>query len=200
MALGLGVQPQAQSNTVAISTAVRAELDRIRDTLPDGMALTITTDEAVFIESSIEQVLKVFLEAVALVTAVIFLFLGSLRLSLVPIVTIPVSALGAALGMLALGFTINILTLFALILAIGLVVDDAIVVLENIQRHRAMGKSRAEAARQGAGQVSFAVIATTAVLIAVFVPVSFMDGNWASCSRNSASCLPSRWPCRALSR
>ncbi|TNH39818.1 efflux RND transporter permease subunit [Paracoccus haeundaensis] len=177
VALGLGVQPQAQSNTVAISTAVRAELDRIRDTLPDGMALTITTDEAVFIESSIEQVLKVFLEAVALVTAVIFLFLGSLRLSLVPIVTIPVSALGAALGMLALGFTINILTLFALILAIGLVVDDAIVVLENIQRHRAMGKSRAEAARQGAGQVSFAVIATTAVLIAVFVPVSFMDGE-----------------------
>ncbi|MFN3525471.1 MAG: efflux RND transporter permease subunit, partial [Paracoccus sp. (in: a-proteobacteria)] len=176
-ALGMGVLPQAQSNTVAISAAVKAELERIRPTLPDGMALRVTTDEAVFIESSIAQVIRVFAEAVALVTAVIFLFLGSARLSLVPVVTIPVAALGAALGMLALGFTINILTLFALILAIGLVVDDAIVVLENIQRHRAMGLSRAEAARRGAGQVSFAVIATTAVLIAVFVPVSFMDGE-----------------------
>ncbi|CAM3186567.1 efflux RND transporter permease subunit [Paracoccus nototheniae] len=177
IALGLGVQPQAQANTVAISTAVRQELDRIRPTLPEGMQMRITTDEAVFIESSIAQVIKVFAEAVVLVTAVIFLFLGSLRLSLVPVVTIPISALGSLLMMLLLGFSINILTLFALILAIGLVVDDAIVVLENIQRHRAMGASRAEAARRGAGQVSFAVIATTAVLIAVFLPVSFMEGE-----------------------
>lgn len=177
IALGLGVLPQAQSNTVAISRAVRDEIERIRPTLPEGMALGVTSDEAVFIESSLAQVLKVFLEAVALVIAVIFLFLGSARLSLVPVVTIPISALGAGLAMLALGFSINILTLFALILAIGLVVDDAIVVLENIQRHRAMGASRAEAARRGAGQVSFAVIATTAVLIAVFLPVSFMEGE-----------------------
>ncbi|MDP5307409.1 efflux RND transporter permease subunit [Paracoccus spongiarum] len=177
VALGMGVQPQAQANTVAISTAVRAELDRIRPTLPEGMSLIVTSDEAQFIESSIRQVLKVFAEAVALVTAVIFLFLGSMRLSVVPVVTIPISALGAGLAMMALGFSVNILTLFALILAIGLVVDDAIVVLENIQRHRAMGKSRAEAARRGAGQVSFAVISTTAVLIAVFVPVSFMQGE-----------------------
>ncbi|MTE01761.1 MMPL family transporter [Paracoccus sp. YIM 132242] len=177
ISLGLGVQPQAQANTVAISDAVRAELDRIRPTLPPGMRLDITADEAVFIESSIAQVMKVFAEAVGLVIAVIFLFLGSLRLSMIPVVTIPVSALGAGLAMLALGFSINILTLFALILAIGLVVDDAIVVLENIQRHRAMGKSRLQAARDGSAQVSFAVIATTAVLIAVFVPVSFMEGE-----------------------
>ncbi|WBU51947.1 efflux RND transporter permease subunit [Paracoccus sp. SCSIO 75233] len=177
LSLGLGIQAQARSNTVAISRAVREELARIRPTLPENMTLIVTSDEAVFIESSIEQVLKVFAEAVALVTAVIFLFLGSLRLSMVPVVTIPISALGAALSMMMLGFTINILTLFALILAIGLVVDDAIVVLENIQRHRAMGESRAEAARRGAGQVSFAVIATTAVLIAVFLPVSFMQGE-----------------------
>ncbi|MEE2859342.1 MAG: efflux RND transporter permease subunit [Pseudomonadota bacterium] len=177
VALGMGVLPQAQSNTVAISNAIRAEIERIRPTLPEGMSLRVTSDEAVFIESSLAQVLKVFAEAVALVTAVIFLFLGSMRLSLVPVVTIPISALGAGLGMLALGFSINILTLFALILAIGLVVDDAIVVLENIQRHRAMGASRAEAARRGAGQVSFAVIATTAVLISVFLPVSFMEGE-----------------------
>lgn len=177
IALGMGVQPQAQANTVAISAAVQAELDRIRPTLPAGMQLFVTSDEAVFIESSISQVMKVFAEAVALVTAVIFLFLGSFRLSMIPVVTIPISALGAGLAMLALGFSINILTLFALILAIGLVVDDAIVVLENIQRHRAMGKSRAQAALEGAEQVSFAVIATTAVLIAVFVPVSFMEGE-----------------------
>ena len=177
LSLGMGVQPQAQANTVAISDAVKAELDRIRPTLPPGMSLEITADEAVFIESSISQVLKVFAEAVALVIAVIFLFLGSMRLSMIPVVTIPVSALGAGLAMLALGFSVNILTLFALILAIGLVVDDAIVVLENIQRHRAMGKSRLQAARDGTAQVSFAVIATTAVLIAVFVPVSFMEGE-----------------------
>ncbi|TBN44102.1 efflux RND transporter permease subunit [Paracoccus subflavus] len=177
ISLGLGIQPQAQANTVAISRAVRAELDRIAPTLPEGMQLAVTADEAVFIESSIAQVLKVFAEAVGLVIAVIFLFLGSLRLALIPVVTIPVSALGAGLAMLALGFSINILTLFALILAIGLVVDDAIVVLENIQRHRAMGKSRLQAARDGAAQVSFAVIATTAVLISVFVPISFMEGE-----------------------
>ncbi|WP_103174732.1 efflux RND transporter permease subunit [Paracoccus sp. SY] len=177
LSLGMGVQPQAQANTVAISDAVKAELDRIRPTLPPGMSLEITADEAVFIESSIAQVLKVFAEAVALVIAVIFLFLGSMRLSMIPVVTIPISALGAGLAMLALGFSVNILTLFALILAIGLVVDDAIVVLENIQRHRAMGKSRLQAARDGTAQVSFAVIATTAVLIAVFVPVSFMEGE-----------------------
>jgi len=177
LALGLGIQPQAQANTVAISNAVRDEIERIRPTLPPDMTLQITTDEAVFIQSSITQVIKVFAEAVALVTAVIFLFLGSARLSLVPVVTIPISALGAGLAMMALGFSVNILTLFALILAIGLVVDDAIVVLENIQRHRAMGATRAEAARRGAGQVSFAVIATTAVLISVFLPVSFMEGE-----------------------
>ncbi|MFC3631477.1 efflux RND transporter permease subunit [Paracoccus angustae] len=177
VSLGMGVQPQAQANTVAISEAVRAELERIRPTLPPGMSLDITADEAVFIESSIRQVLKVFAEAVGLVIAVIFLFLGSMRLSMIPVVTIPISALGAGLAMLALGFSVNILTLFALILAIGLVVDDAIVVLENIQRHRAMGKSRLDAARDGSAQVSFAVIATTAVLVAVFVPVSFMEGE-----------------------
>ncbi|MBB95020.1 MAG: multidrug transporter AcrB [Rhodobacteraceae bacterium] len=175
--LGLGIQAQAQANTVAISQAVKAELALMRPTLPADMTLEITTDEALFIETTLNEVAHVFAEAVGLVTAVIFLFLGSARLSLVPVVTIPVSILGAALAMLLLGFTINIMTLFAMILAIGLVVDDAIVVLENIQRHRAMGASRAEAARLGANQVNFAVIATTAVLIAVFLPVSFMEGQ-----------------------
>ena len=177
VALGLGIQPQAQANTVAISDAVHAELERIRPTLPEGMVLKVTADEAVYIETTLEQVMHVFFEAVGLVTAVIFLFLGSARLSAIPVTTIPISVLGAAMAMLALGFSINTLTLFAMILAIGLVVDDAIVVLENIQRLRAQGLSRAEAARQGANQVNFAVIATTAVLIAVFLPVSFMEGE-----------------------
>ncbi|MEO1978207.1 MAG: efflux RND transporter permease subunit [Paracoccaceae bacterium] len=175
--LGMGIQPQAQANTVEISRAVRAEIEAIRPTLPEGMRLEVTTDEATFIQTTLDEVRDVFVEAVLLVTAVIFLFLGSARLSLVPIVTIPVSILGAAMAMLLLGFSINIITLFAMILAIGLVVDDAIVVLENIQRHRARGASRAEAAKAGANQVNFAVIATTAVLIAVFLPVSFMDGE-----------------------
>ncbi|MBE3637276.1 efflux RND transporter permease subunit [Mangrovicoccus algicola] len=176
-ALGIGVLPQAQANTVAISRAVHAELARIRPSLPGDMRIDVTTDEAVFIESSIREVVHVFAEAVLLVTAVIFLFLGSARLAMVPVVTIPVSILGAAIVMLGLGFSVNILTLFAMILAIGLVVDDAIVVLENIQRHRRLGVPPAEAARRGANQVNFAVIATTAVLIAVFLPVSFMEGE-----------------------
>ncbi|MAU44365.1 MAG: multidrug transporter AcrB [Yangia sp.] len=175
--LGIGIQAQAQANTVAISDAVRAEIEAIRPTLPEGISLRVTTDEAAFIRTTLDEVAQVFFEAVLLVTAVIFLFLGSARLSLVPVVTIPVSILGAALAMLLLGFSLNVLSLFAMILAIGLVVDDAIVVLENIQRHRAMGLSRAEAARHGANQVNFAVIATTAVLIAVFLPVSFMEGE-----------------------
>lgn len=176
-ALGIGVQAQAQANTVAISDAVLAELDRIRPTLPPGMSMRVTSNEAVFIESSIQQVTKVFAEAVALVTVVIFLFLGSARLSLVPLVTIPISVLGALLAMMILGFSINILTLFALILAIGLVVDDAIVVLENIQRHKSLGASTAKAVQDGTNQVNFAVIATTIVLVSVFLPVSFMQGE-----------------------
>ncbi|MFD2237197.1 efflux RND transporter permease subunit [Aureimonas populi] len=175
--LGIGIQAQAQANTVLISEAVRAEVNRIVPNLPDGMTLEITSDEAVFIESTIAEVLRVFVEAIVLVMVVIFLFLGSVRLSLVPVVTIPISLLGAAISMLILGFSINILTLFALILAIGIVVDDAIIVLENIQRHKREGVTTIEAVRRGTNQVNFAVIAITAVLAAVFLPVSFMEGE-----------------------
>ncbi|MFQ8433359.1 efflux RND transporter permease subunit [Amaricoccus sp. W119] len=175
--LGLGIQAQAQANTVEISEAARREIEAIRPTLPAGMTLEVTTDEATFIRTTLNEVTKVFVEAVFLVTAVIFLFLGSARLSLIPVVTIPISILGATLSMMLLGFSVNILTLFAMILAIGLVVDDAIVVLENIQRHRAAGASRVEAARRGANQVNFAVVSATAVLVAVFLPVSFMRGE-----------------------
>ncbi len=176
-AVGLGVLRQSQANTVAISEAVRGELSRIRDGLPDGMRLEIASDDAVFINNSIRQVLITLAIAVALVVAVIFAFLASARATLVPALTIPIALVGAGAGLWAFGFSINILTLFALILAIGLVVDDAIVVLENIQRRIDDGEDVLAASARGASQVGFAVIATTLTLIAVFVPISFLQGQ-----------------------
>jgi multidrug efflux pump len=176
-ALGLGVQQQAQANTIAISDAVTAELEAIARTLPAGTSLGITSDEAVFIGASLEKVLHVLAEALVLVVAVIVVFLGSLRAAAVPVVTIPISLFGAVAGLYLAGFTVNLLTMFALILAIGLVVDDAIVVLENIQRRMSEGEDRVTASERGADQVNFAVIATTLVLISVFVPISMMQGE-----------------------
>ncbi len=123
--LGLGIQPHAQANTVAIGDAVRAELELLRPTLPEGMQISIATDEPLFIETAFDEVAQVFHEAVLLATAAILLFLGSARLSLVPAVTIPVLILGPAISMALLGFSVKIMTLFAMILAIGLVVDGA---------------------------------------------------------------------------
>jgi len=176
-AVGLGVLRQSQSNTIAISDAVRAEIDRMQDTLPDGMRVFVTSDDAIFIKSSIAEVVKTLGVAVALVVLVIFVFLGSPRATIVPAVTIPVALIGAFIGIHALGFSINILTLFALILAIGIVVDDAIVVLENIQRRVEQGEAPLAAAAKGAREVGFAVVATSITLISVFLPISFLDGQ-----------------------
>jgi len=176
-AIGLGVIRQSQSNTVQISDAIQAEVANLADTLPEGTKLTVSSDDAVFIRSSIHEVEITLGIAILLVVAVNFLFLGSFRATIIPAVTIPVSLIGACAGLALFGFSINILTLFALILAIGLVVDDAIVVLENIQRRIDEGESRLKASALGARQVTFAVIATTAVLIAVFVPLSFLQGQ-----------------------
>jgi multidrug efflux pump len=176
-AVGLGVTRQSQSNTIAISQAVRAELDRIRPDLPAGMEIGIGSDDALFIRQSIEEVVKTLAIAVALVVVVIFLFLGSPRATIVPAVTIPVALIGAFVGIFAFGFSINILTLFALILAIGIVVDDAIVVLENIQRRVERGQPPVVAAVLGSREVTFAVLATSVTLISVFVPISFLDGQ-----------------------
>lgn len=176
-AVTLSILRQSQSNTIAISDAVTAELARIRPGLPEGMEIFIGSNDAIFIERSIEEVLQTLAVAVVLVVLVIFVFLGSPRATLAPAVTIPVALIGALAGIHAMGFSINILTLFALILAIGIVVDDAIVVLENIQRRVAAGEPPAAAALLGSNQVVFAVIATTLTLISVFVPISFLDGQ-----------------------
>ena len=176
-AVGLRVLRQSRSNTIAIADAVRAEIEALRPTLPEGMEIVVTSDDSVFIESAIRNVAKTLLVATALVVAVIFLFLGSPRATLVPAATIPVALIGAVTGVHALGYSLNILTLFALILAIGIVVDDSIVVLEAIQRRIADGADPVSAAALGSREVMFAVIATSVTLISVFTPISFLDGR-----------------------
>ncbi len=176
-AIGIAVLRQSQANTVAISNAVRAEIERIAPTLPDGMEISVGSDDAIFIDASIKGVLKVLMEALGLVVLVILLFLRSFRATLVPAITIPVALVGCFILIGAFGFSVNTLTLLALLLAIGLVVDDAIVVLENVQRRIDMGESPLAASFRGTRQVTFAVLATSVTLIAVFVPLSFLPGQ-----------------------
>ena len=176
-AVGLSVLRQSQANTIVISNAVRAEIERLQPTLPAGMEVVVGSDDAIFIEASIREVLTALGIAIILVVLVIFVFLLSLRATLVPAVTIPVAVIGSFILIQAMGFSINVLTLLALILAIGLVVDDAIVMLENIQRRIEEGLSPIAASVLGARQVTFAIIATSLALIAVFVPLSFMEGQ-----------------------
>ncbi len=176
--VGIGIIKQSTANTLSVAQAAKAEMERINSSLPDGMEIKQSYDTSVFIEGAIAEVYKTLLIAVGLVILVIYLFLGSVRAMLVPAVSVPVSLVASFLVLLVLGFSINILTLLALVLAIGLVVDDAIVVLENI--HRRMedyGETRLVAAYRGTRQVGFAVVATTIVLIAVFVPIAFLEGD-----------------------
>ncbi len=176
-AVGLGIIRQSQANTVAISDAVRAEIEKIRPTLPEGMDIEVGSDDATFIAASISEVVKALGLSLVLVVVVILLFLMSFRATLVPAVTIPVSLIGCFILIQALGFSINVLTLLALLLAIGLVVDDAIVVLENIQRRIDDGETPLVASLMGSRQVTFAVIATSLTLIAVFIPISYLEGQ-----------------------
>ena len=176
-AIGMGIIRQSKANTVAVSDAVKAELEKIRETLPPEVTIAESYDESIFIRASIKEVVITLAIAVSLVILVIFLFLRSWRATLIPAVTIPVAVIGAFIGLGFLGFSINVLTLLAVILAIGLVVDDAIVMLENIQRRIDEGEPPLLASYRGAKQVAFAVIATTLTLVAVFVPISFMGGN-----------------------
>ena len=176
-AIGLQVIRQSQANTMAISTAIRAEIDRLGPTLPAGMTIIVGSDDALFIAASMRQVLIALGISLTLVVLVMLLFLRSLRATLVPAITIPVSLIGSLSLIAAFGFSINVLTLLALILAIGLVVDDAIVVLENIQRRADGGEAPLVAAVRGTRQVTFAVLATSVTLIAVFVPISFFGGQ-----------------------
>jgi multidrug efflux pump len=175
--VGIGIVRQSKANTLDVAHAVKDELGRVNASLPEGMVLHESYDRSVFIESSIHEVYKTLFITAILVVMVLYLFLGSLRATLIPAVTVPVSLIATFILLLAMDFSINLLTLLALILAIGLVVDDAIVVLENIYRRIQEGEHPLLAAYRGARQVGFAVIATTLVLVSVFVPISFLRGN-----------------------
>lgn len=175
--IGLGVSKQSTANTLEVARAVNALVDKINPTLPAGMSIKRSYDSSVFIEASIKEVYQTLFTAMILVIIVIYLFLGSVRAMLIPAITVPVSLLGTFIVLYALGYTINLLTLLAMILAIGMVVDDAIVMLENIHRRVEEGDSPLKAAFLGAREVAFAVIATTLVLVSVFMPISFLEGD-----------------------
>jgi multidrug efflux pump len=176
-AVSIGVVKQAVANPLDISKAVRAELPEILEILPDGMKAEVAHDTSVFIQASIDSVFRTIIEAMVLVILVVFFFLRNFRATIIPVVTIPASLLGAFAIMYALGFTVNTLTLLAMVLAIGLVVDDAIVVLENIYRHVEEGMSPMAAAFKGSKEIGFAVIAMTLTLAAVYAPVGLMSGT-----------------------
>ena len=175
--IGLGIQRQSTANTLAVADGVKAEVARILPTLPPGLEATVGYDESVFIAQSIYEVEHALMIALALVVGVIFLFLRSWRATIIPAVAIPVSIIASFIAMSAMGFSVNVLTLLGLVLAIGLVVDDAIVVLENIHRRIEEGEAPLLASIRGAREIAFAVIATTLVLVAVFLPLSFLGGN-----------------------
>ena len=176
--VGIGITKQSTANTLAVARAAKAEMARINAELPKGMALKQSYDSSVFVEGAIHEVYKTLFIAIAMVIGVIYLFLGSVRAMLVPAVTVPVSLIATFMVLLALDYSLNMLTLLALVLAIGLVVDDAIVVIENIHRRMEQyGETRLVAAFRGTRQVGFAVIATTIALVAVFVPITFLQGD-----------------------
>ncbi|MEY3627763.1 MAG: efflux RND transporter permease subunit [Limnohabitans sp.] len=176
-AITLGVIRNATANPLDLSAAVRAMIPRIKEGMPPGIQIDIANDNSIFIDRSIKAVYETILEAVVLVALVIFLFLRTLRASIIPLVTIPVSLIGTFALMALFGFTINSLTMLALVLAIGLVVDDAIVVLENIYRHIEDGMQPFQAAIRGAKEIGFAVVAMTLTLAAVFAPLAFTPGR-----------------------
>jgi multidrug efflux pump len=173
----IGIVKQATANPLDVSAGVTAALPSIREDLPDGMAIATSYDTSIFIDRSIKAVYTTIGEAVILVVLIIFLFLRSLRATLIPLVTIPVSLIGAFALMYAMGFTVNTLTLLSMVLAIGLVVDDAIVVLENVHRHIEDGMEPVKAATKGINEIAFAVVAMTLTLVAVYAPMAFSTGR-----------------------
>jgi len=176
--VGIGVIKQSNANTIEVARAVKKLTQKLNQNLPEGMSIEQSYDASVFIEEAIKEVYFTLFVAIGFVVLVIFLFLGNVRAMLIPAVTVPVSIIATFIVVNALGFSINLLTLLALVLAIGLVVDDAIVMLENIvRRMQEKNETPLVAAYRGARQVAFAVIATTLVLIAVFVPITFLDGD-----------------------
>ncbi|GLS92081.1 multidrug transporter AcrB [Psychromonas marina] len=175
--LGLGIVAMSKSNPLDVSKEVNKALQQLQHFLPEGTTLQVDFDSTVFIDAAINEVYKTLLITALLVIATLYLFLGRLSATIIPALTVPISLIAAFSVAYLFGYTINLITLMALILAIGLVVDDAIVVVENIIRHRQQGESPMMAAFKGAKELNFAVIATTVVLVMVFLPLIFVEGQ-----------------------
>ncbi len=175
-AIFIGIEPAPGANPLTVAQAVRELMPELRSQMPSGLNGHIPYDASVFIEDSIDEVFLTIAEAVIIVLVIIFLSLGSFRAAMIPAVAVPLSLIGGAFIMLLLGFSINMLTLLAMVLAIGLVVDDAIIVVENVHRHIEMGKSRMQAALDGARELALPIIAMTTTLVAVYAPIGFMGG------------------------
>ena len=174
--VGIGIYQQSDANTISVANGVKKKIREIKSSLPPGTTLEVSFDRSNYISSAIKEVYKTLIIALILVTIIIYLFLGNIRALIVPIVALPVSLISTFLAIYIFDFSINLFTLMALVLAIGIVVDDAIVMLENIVRRIELGDSPLVAAYKGAKQVSFAIIATTVVLVAVFIPLVFIKG------------------------
>ncbi len=172
----IGVKGTPSANPLDVISEVRAVMSEIESQLPPGLKVTIAYDATRFIQASIDEVVKTLAEAVVIVIVVVFLFLGSLRSVLIPVVTIPLSMIGVMFFMQTMGYSINLLTLLAMVLAIGLVVDDAIVVVENIHRHIEDGKTPFQAAIDGAREIAMPVVTMTITLAAVYAPIGFLQG------------------------
>lgn len=175
-AVYLGVWPLVGTNEIDVAHRLRAEMERIRPTLPKDIDMRMAYDATTFMEDALTEITKTLSETIMIVGVVVFLFLGSVRTALVPLVAMPVSLVGAALVMYALGFSLNLLSMLAIVLSVGLVVDDAIVVVENIERHVHEGKSRIDAAIIGARELLGPIIAMTITLAAVYAPIGFQGG------------------------
>ncbi len=176
-AIGLGIVKQSKASTVDVASVVKAALVELDLLLPEGMKLDVAYDSSIFINESILEVKETLLIALALVVLVVLAFLKSFRATIIPTLAIPISIIGSLAVVYFAGFTINILTMLGMVLSIGLVVDDAIVVLENIYRHMEKGKTRWQASIDGSKEIGFAVVSTTIALVAVFVPLAFLSGN-----------------------
>lgn len=175
-AVYLGVWPLVGSNEIDVAHGLYEEMDRLRPTLPPDIDMQMAYDGTVFMQDALREISKTLMETLAIVALVVFLFLGSVRTAIVPLVAMPVSLVGAAIAMAALGFSLNLLTILAIVLSVGIVVDDAIVVVENVERHIRLGKSRVQAAIAGARELVGPVIAMTITLAAVYTPIAFQGG------------------------
>ncbi|PPE73114.1 multidrug transporter AcrB [Solimonas fluminis] len=197
-ALGIGIVKTSTANTLTVAQQAKEMASAIGPDLPEGMKLEVNYDTSSFIEASLHEVELTLIYAALFVILVIFLFLGNARATLIPAITVPISLLASFIFLHAFGFSINILTLLALVLAIGLVVDDAIVMVENIHRRIELGESPLLASYRGAREVGFAIVAVTAVLVAVFVPIGFLEGNVGRLFREFALALAGSVICSAV--